>query len=99
MLEDLVRHRGLELTCVDLHVSTARSLRLDREPHRKRLLETAKRVRPRRLLLDPLARLQGVDQNNARQVQASPRRSTGSWQVQDGLQAPESFGSRGEPQA
>ena len=90
MLEDLVRHRGLELTCVDLHVSTARSLRLDREPHRKRLLETAKRVRPRRLLLDPLARLHGVDQNNAGQVQG---------QVQDGLQAPESFGSTGEPQA
>lgn len=47
------------LAAVDIHVITAPPLRLDREPHRARLLETARRVRPRLLLLDPLVRLRG----------------------------------------
>lgn len=67
-VEGMVRHRGLELTGVDIHVITAPSLRLDREPHRSRLLETAKRLRPRLLLLDPLVRLHGVDENSAGEV-------------------------------
>ena len=67
-VEGMARHRGLELAGVDIHVITAPSLRLDREPHRNRLLETAKRLRPRLLLLDPLVRLHGVDENNAREV-------------------------------
>jgi hypothetical protein len=41
---------------------------LDRDPHRTRLLETAKRLRPRLLLLDPLVRLHGIDENNAGEV-------------------------------
>jgi len=64
----IARHRGLQLQHVDIHVITAASLRLDREPHRQRLLETAKRLRPRLLLLDPLVRLHGVDENNATEV-------------------------------
>ena len=67
-VEGMARHRGLELTGVDIHVITAPSLRLDREPHRSRLLETARRLRPRLLLLDPLVRLHGVDENNAGEV-------------------------------
>lgn len=67
-VEGMARHRGLELAGVDIHVITAPSLRLDREPHRNRLLETAKRLRPRLLLLDPLVRLHGVDENNAGEV-------------------------------
>jgi hypothetical protein len=67
-IEGMARHRGLELMGVDIHVITAPSLRLDREPHRNRLLETAKRLRPRLLLLDPLVRLHGVDENNAGEV-------------------------------
>ena len=47
---------------------TAPTLRLDRDPHRSRLLETAKRLRPRLLLLDPLVRLHGIDENNAGEV-------------------------------
>ena len=47
---------------------TAPTLRLDRDPHRRRLLETAKRLRPRLLLLDPLVRLHGIDENNAGEV-------------------------------
>ena len=47
---------------------TAPTLRLDRDPHRTRLFETAKRLRPRLLLLDPLVRLHGIDENNAGEV-------------------------------
>ena len=53
---------------VEIHVITAPTLRLDREPHRTRLLETAQRLRPRLLLLDPLVRLHGIDENNASEV-------------------------------
>ncbi len=61
-------HRGLDLAGVEIHVITAPTLRLDRDPHRTRLLETAKRLRPRLLLLDPLVRLHGIDENNAGEV-------------------------------
>lgn len=67
-LEGMARHRGLELAGVEIHVITAPSLRLDRQPHRRQLLETARRLRPRLLLLDPLVRLHGVDENNAGEV-------------------------------
>lgn len=64
----MARHRGLDLDAVQIHVITAPTLRLDRDPHRGRLLETAKRLRPRLLLLDPLVRLHGIDENNAGEV-------------------------------
>lgn len=64
----MARHRGLDLADVEMHVITAPTLRLDRDPHRGRLLETARRLRPRLLLLDPLVRLHGIDENNAGEV-------------------------------
>lgn len=64
----MARHRGLELAGVEIHVITAATLRLDREPHRQRLFQTAKRLRPRLLLLDPLVRLHGIDENHAGEV-------------------------------
>jgi len=64
----MARHRGLDLADVEMHVITAPTLRLDRDPHRSRLLETAKRLRPRLVLLDPLVRLHGIDENNAGEV-------------------------------
>lgn len=64
----MARHRGLELAHVELYVITAATLRLDREPHRQRLFQTAKRLRPRLLLLDPLVRLHGIDENKAGEV-------------------------------
>lgn len=64
----MARYRGLDLRSVDLHVITAPTLRLDCDAHRQRLLETAKRLRPRVLLLDPLVRLHGIDENNAGEV-------------------------------
>jgi len=67
-VEGMARHRGLDLDGVEIHVITAPTLRLDRDPHRTRLFETAKRLRPRLLLLDPLVRLHGIDENNAGEV-------------------------------
>jgi hypothetical protein len=64
----MARHRGVDLADVAMHVITAPTLRLDRDPHRGRLLETAKRLRPRLVLLDPLVRLHGIDENNAGEV-------------------------------
>jgi hypothetical protein len=64
----MARSRGLHLDAVEIHVITAPALRLDREPHRTRLYETAKGLQPRLLLLDPLVRLHGVDENNATEV-------------------------------
>ncbi|MCA1789990.1 MAG: AAA family ATPase [Thioalkalivibrio sp.] len=67
-VEGMARQRGLELDRVEIHVITAPTLRLDRDPHRRQLLETARRLRPRLLLLDPLVRLHGIDENNAGEV-------------------------------
>jgi hypothetical protein len=67
-VEGMARHRGLELAGVNLHVITVPALRLDREPHRQRLLETVRRLQPRLLLLDPLVRLHGIDENSATEV-------------------------------
>src|SRR5713101_5071006 len=66
----MARHRGLDLADVAIHVITAPVLRLDRSSDRTRLLETTKRLRPRLLLLDPLVRLHGIDENNAGEVAA-----------------------------
>ena len=67
-VQGMARHRGLDLDAVEIHVITAPTLRLDRGPHRDRLFETAKRIRPRLLLLDPLVRLHAIDENNATEV-------------------------------
>ena len=64
----MARHRGLDLAAIEIHVITAPTLRLDLDPHRRQLFETAKRLRPRLLLLDPLVRLHGIDENNAGEV-------------------------------
>ena len=47
---------------------TAPVLRLDQDRDRTRLWETARRLRPRLLLLDPLVRLHGIDENRAGEV-------------------------------
>ncbi len=64
----MARHRGLDLAAVELYAIAAATLRLDRDPHRTRLFETARRLRPRLLLLDPLVRLHGIDENHAAEV-------------------------------
>jgi hypothetical protein len=67
-IEGMTRHRGVDLAGVQMHVITVPVLRLDREPGRARLRETIKRLRPRLLLLDPLVRLHGIDENSAGEV-------------------------------
>lgn len=67
-VEGIARHRGLALDSIPIHVITAPVLRLDREPHRTQLLQTARRLRPRLLLLDPLVRLHRIDENHAGEV-------------------------------
>ena len=70
-VDGMARHRGLNLAEIEIHVITAPVLRLDRDPDRTRLLETTRQLRPRLLLLDPLVRLHGIDENNAGEVAAS----------------------------
>ena len=53
---------------VNVHVITAPRLRLDQSGDRTRLLETARRIRPRLLVLDPLVRLHAVDENSATEI-------------------------------
>ena len=67
-IEGMARHRGFDLAGVEIHVITAAVLRLDRGPDRTRLWETTRRLRPRLLVLDPLVRLHGIDENNAGEV-------------------------------
>jgi AAA domain len=67
-LEGVARHRGLDLSPVEIHVITAPVLRLDRQGDRARLWETTRQLRPKLLLLDPLVRLHGIDENNAGEV-------------------------------
>jgi AAA domain len=67
-IEGMARHRGLDLASVEIHVITAPVLRLDREKDRARLWETTRQLRPKLLLLDPLVRLHGIDENHAGEV-------------------------------
>lgn len=62
------RHRGITLEAIDLHVIQSPSLRLDRENDLARLKETIRELRPKLLVLDPLVRLHGVDENNASEI-------------------------------
>jgi AAA domain len=67
-VEGMARHRGLDLDQVEIHVITTPVLRLDQDRDRTRLWETVRRLRPRLLVLDPLVRLHGIDENHAGDV-------------------------------
>jgi hypothetical protein len=67
-IEGMARHRDVDLNVVAIHVITAPALRLDRNRDRARLRETAGRLRPQLLLLDPLVRLHRIDENDAGEV-------------------------------
>ena len=67
-IEGMARHRGLDLDGVEIHVITTPVLRLDHDRDRTRLWETVRRLRPRLLVLDPLVRLHGIDENHAGDV-------------------------------
>jgi hypothetical protein len=53
---------------LDLHVITAASLRLDRVRDQRALDATLAALRPKLLLLDPLIRLHGLDENSAAEI-------------------------------
>src|SRR5262249_27253458 len=67
-IEGMARHRGIDFAAVAVYVITAPVLRLDRDPDRTRLWETTRRLGPRLLILDPLVRLHGIDENHAGEV-------------------------------
>jgi len=69
-VEGMARHRGLDLGGVEMYAITVPSLRLDQQRHRRQLQQTIQRLRPRLLLLDPLVRLHGIDENSAAEVAA-----------------------------
>ena len=64
----LCRHRGLDLSRLDLQVVTADRLRLDTERDQLALDQTVQRLRPALLLLDPLVRLHSLDENSASDI-------------------------------
>jgi hypothetical protein len=67
-INGMARHRGLDLDKVEIHVITVPVLRLDQDRDRTRLWETGRRLCPRLLVLDPLVRLHGIDENHAGDV-------------------------------
>jgi hypothetical protein len=69
-VEGMARRRDLDMAAVPIHVITTPVLQLDRGPHRGQLFETVRRLRPRLLILDPLVRLHGIDENRASEVAA-----------------------------
>jgi hypothetical protein len=64
-LLSLAHNRGLELDQIDIRVICVDSLRLDRPADREKLAATVDLHRPALLVLDPLVRLHGLDENQA----------------------------------
>lgn len=60
--------RGIDLHALDVLAITVPRLRLDQDRDRAMLLETARRLRPRLLLLDPLVRLHAANENDAGEI-------------------------------
>lgn len=67
-IESLCRTRGVSLSGLPLHVVTAESLRLDEDKDKAGLEDLLARIRPSLLLLDPLVRLHGGDENSASHI-------------------------------
>ena len=62
-LEGIARAAGADFETLDIAVIDVPVLRLDHRNDRQRLEQTVDRIRPRLVLLDPLVRLHGVDEN------------------------------------
>jgi RecA-family ATPase len=67
-LDALARARRRTLGHLDMRVITAPTLRLDRDDDMRRLAATVRDAQPRLLVLDPLVRLHGADENNATEI-------------------------------
>lgn len=64
-LQGLCRHRNIELRGLPLFFISEPRIRLDHAGDRERLIKTVQRVAPRLLVLDPLVRMHGADENDA----------------------------------
>ncbi|MDI7267983.1 MAG: AAA family ATPase [Myxococcota bacterium] len=60
--------RHVDLETLGVGLITVPSLRLDNEEHRRRLHATLAAIRPRLLVLDPLVRLHGGDENSSADI-------------------------------
>ncbi len=67
-LEGIARAAGARFETLDIAVIDVPALRLDHRNDRQRLAETVQRIAPRLLVLDPLVRLHGVDENAVAEV-------------------------------
>ncbi len=67
-LKGIARAAGADFEALDIAVIDVPTLRLDHRLDRQRLLETVERIGPRLLVLDPLVRLHGVDENAVAEV-------------------------------
>ena len=67
-LHGVARAAGARFETLDIAVIDVPRLRLDDADDRSRLQQTVERVAPRLLILDPLVRLHGVDENTVADV-------------------------------
>jgi len=67
-LEGIAHAAAVAFDSLDIHVITTPVVRLDLDADRRRLLDTVAAVRPTLLVLDPFARLHGIDENAAADV-------------------------------
>ncbi len=67
-LQGIASAAGARFEALDIAVIDVPTLRLDHRADRQRLVETVQRVRPRLVVLDPLVRLHGVDENTVAEV-------------------------------
>ena len=67
-LEGIAKAASARFETLDIAVIDIPALRLDQRADRQRLLETVERVRPRLVVLDPLVRLHGIDENTVAEV-------------------------------
>ena len=67
-LQGIAAAAGADFEALDIAVIDVPVLRLDHRPDRQRLVETVERHAPRLLVLDPLVRLHGVDENAVAEI-------------------------------
>jgi len=67
-VEALCAHRGISLETLPITVITAASLRLDVQVNQELLTATIEKLEPKMLLLDPLVRLHGLDENSSGEI-------------------------------
>ena len=67
-LKGIARAAGASFETLDIAVIDVPILRLDHANDRQRLRETVQRIAPRLVVLDPLVRLHGVDENTVAEV-------------------------------